>query len=198
MYKGPANRLLREGEWTIRQLVEELYAIFQTEEVKSTGQLVMDQRNATDPSIIINQPSYSEVPPFTIIKRGKNGEEIGRISISAGGIEQDGEPYAPTATNIGEITGDNAITPVELLGQVVSGGPGESYLVNIWGKDPQISGGVAGVAASKQITAKQAQIDPTDTIPPGTWCKVIGYPALELDEDDTRPVTWYLLVPVWL
>ena len=193
IYKGPANRLLREGEWTVRQLVEELYAIFQTNELRSEGSLILDQSDATVPSIISNQPGYSNVPSIVIRRTDPDGTSheitLGAQSDGSFNISKDGQPYLLASPPV----------PRSLIGRVVSGGPGYIYTVAAWTSDPQIAGGAPGVAADFNVLATQAQIDPTETIPSGTFVMLIGYPDPEEVDDEGEPVrTWYMIVPTWL
>jgi hypothetical protein len=193
MFKFESNRLLREGEWTITQLTQEIYAILQKEILENDGSVTMNQSNPDSPSLIINQPPYSQVPAIAITRTNPDGTTssitFGAQPDGSFDAKKDGKPIGV----------DAAAVPLSLIGRVAAGGPGESYTVQAWTVNPQISGGTPGVSPSMMVTAKQVQIDPTDTIPSGTFVFLIGYPDPVAVDSDGNPVrTWYMIVPTWL
>lgn len=83
---------------------------------------------------------------------------------------------------------DQPIPPLTLAGKV-AGGSGNTYSVDIYMDDPTTT------SPTLTVSAKQLQIDPTDTIPVGTFVKVVGYPKFT---GDTLSRVWIMQVPVWL
>lgn len=62
----------------------------------------------------------------------------------------------------------------------ITSGTGQSYLIDIFGNGP------SNPATDTSVSALQLQIDPTDTIPAGTWAI-----AVQVNGD------WYIQVAVW-
>jgi len=168
----PANEMLRllrkdwKGPNGATMLSEEIYAIMGGAVAKGqqTGQLNLQQ------------PAPGVYP--LVINTGPDGNGIalngpnGTTHIGPNGITLPGGGKAPVAV---AGTGGGGVP-----GQVVSGGPGDTYQVNIFE-----NGVSAGATAT--VTVKQLQIDPAETIPAGTWAIV------------SKSGSGYVMqVPVWL
>jgi hypothetical protein len=65
--------------------------------------------------------------------------------------------------------------------KIMSGGPGDTYVVDLYGKGP------AQAATKTGVTVKQLYINPAATIPPDTWVFVT-----RLGKD------YWMQVPIWL
>ncbi len=141
-----------------------------------------------DVAAVNSSPLLGEQPIYPVPGR----QDV--FEIGPSGMTLNGEPIAGGSTTMAQVTGDDSLSPVALVGQIQSGS-GSSYQVKVFGNGANIAGG----AQSLIVTATQLQINPEDSIPSGTYVTIIGYPYGQPDATNgIRPVRWYLNVPVWL
>jgi hypothetical protein len=168
----PANEMLRllRDDWTgpngAKMLSEEIYAIMAAAVASGsqTGQMNL------------NQPAPGTYP-FVINTADNSGIKIngpkGSALIGPGGITLAGTPPAPVGAGVGAGGG--------IPGLVLGGGPGQGpYSVQLYPNNLSTAGAT--------VSCTQLQIDPAETIPPGTWTMV----SLMPDH------TYTMQVPVWL
>jgi hypothetical protein len=167
----PANEMLRllRDDWTgpngAKMLSEELYAIMAGAVAKGsqTGQMNLNQPSPGTYPLVINAPDGSGIQI-----KGKNGT----TSIGVGGITlAGGQPVVGAGGGAGG----------GIPGLVLGGGPGQGpYSVQLYPNNLSTAGAT--------VSCTQLQIDPAETIPPGTWTMV----SLMPDH------TYTMQVPVWL
>ena len=150
-------RLLREYPWDAQSLAEELYAMFDPEiPLNHEGPLQLTARNGVAPLIINNLPIGTDPiiqnPPTQQIP-----DEPGQPNIEE---EGEGEPQTPATPSPGGGGGGANCFP----GKVTSGGPGTSYLVDVY------LDGLSQPATN--VSARQLAIDGLDTVAADTWCLV--------------------------
>lgn len=167
-------RLLRERWPNATMLAEELFAIFvSTNPINiPAGSTIQPAPTPTTP--LLNVPGYTEGSPIFSFT-GAGGEPIGTISID------DGEITYTSAGGGGGGAPKKTQTPPAtscMPGQIVSG-TGAAYQVNTYPK------GLSGPAV--QVAVTQLQIDPSQTIPAGTWTLV----------SQTSDGSYWMQVPVW-
>lgn len=171
-YVTEAIRLMRDDWPKAKQLAEELYAM-----LTGTNPVV------TNAPLQINSPAG--VPPFQLGNYSNgdslfeitrpNGEPFGRLAIEDGNLlftaaKPIAQPNIPTPSG-----GGGGGIPA-----MITDGSGDAYTATIY------PAGLSGPTQSVQV--KQLQIDPTDTIPAGTWTHAF----LQADGQYT------MQVPIWL
>lgn len=189
IFRKQSIRLLRE-KWTDPQnLAEEIFGILNSDEPieidgpvtinNNTDQspLTINNYSNSDDDVTINRypddppdlPNYPPPPPMD------TGDVI-TIHINQDGIDRDRKPpNDPGPPTSDPLPGGGGGFP----GQVVSGGPGDTYTVNVY------ENGLNQPFAARTVI--QLQIHDDATIPAGTWA-LIGKVGNE----------YFMQVPVWL
>lgn len=192
IFGDQSERLLRESWSGADELAQELYAIF-----TDSGPLEIDS------PVQISTPQGSTVPPLSLENNGVNpaaiqfttaavpSQDFGQLpalpplpGLTLTSIYGDGSaenfPGAPANPTPGTGTPAGGGSGGGVPGMVTGGGPGAGpYQVKIFPT------GLAG--PSKTVNVTQLQIDPADTIPPGSWTIVNQVGKF-----------FYMMVPVWL
>lgn len=172
-YVTQAIRLLRDDWPKAKQLAEELFAML-------TG----DAPTVSNSQAQINAPAG--VPPLQLGNlslgdslfqvRGKDGALLGNFLLGPDGLTFQGPAAQAAPTPQPAPSGGGGGIPA----MITAGGPGDTYTATIY------PAGLSGTTQS--VTVKQLQIDPSDTINPGTWTHAF----LQADGQYT------MQVPVWL
>jgi hypothetical protein len=213
-----AIRLLRTKWASPMALAEEIYAIFNSDTGTTINGPVTINNPTNQPAITINNGGlgdvalqYNKTPPSPyqfqipgldlppippLTPPDTPGFEYsfqlgggGNLYVTEGPSDEPLPPAQPVAI------GTSAALPV--YGQI-TGGSGNTYTVQPYsaGTDPTALPGFDSLkqtAGKETITVTQLQIDPSATIPAGTWvvCYAAGY-------DDKGKLIWVTQVPVWL
>ncbi len=173
MFGDQAIRLLRDDWATAKMLAEELYAMMDAEEVSHEGVQNLAKVSQAEP--YFNLTNFADGGSiFTVT--GTKGDPLGSFNLSGGVLQFVATP--PTTPQPNQRPRVTSGGGGGLAGQVVSGGPGEDYVVNTYPT------GLSGPTVT--VNAKQAGIDPGATIPPGTWGAVIQ-----------AGTGYILMVPLW-
>ncbi len=195
--RDQASRLIRTkwGHPSVDLAMQELFAIFTGDEdivfdspvtiVNTSDQAPLTIRDFgdSDQSISITKqrqppPDIPEIPPLDF--DGVGGVTIRNIYPDGGDEFWEGDRGAPPDTTRG--TGAPAGSGSGgggFPGKVVSGGPGSTYLVDVYEE------GLSSAPVQRTVT--QLSIDAAETIPADTWA-VVG----KVGDD------YFMQVPVWL
>jgi hypothetical protein len=181
-----AIRLLREVWPTPTMLAEELFVLLSSPDIPITtsAPITYTPPNADATQAALNiatnpgQPAISITGPGgTSISLGTGGIDLGGVPLYNIGIPPANElppfPEIPGTTTSG---GSGTLVPGGgIPGTIVSGGPGANYVFQ-------------PTAGGATINVIQGQIDPSQTIPAGTFAiaSLVG------------KSTYYIAVPVWL
>lgn len=182
-----AVRLLRTKWKNADLLAKELATIFRTDQdIELTEPLTITENGNKAPITII-QRGDSPWPAINVIR----GDETIPINFtpgtSGGGLDLGGVPTEGGDPEGVPIPSNN---PITLVGVVQSKVSGNVYAVKCYAKDP------AGGAAFGVFNVTQGQIDPDDTIPPGTVVTVIAFPVT--NSSTTTIASAWMQVPVFL
>lgn len=181
-----AERLLREKWASVQLLAEELFAIFRQQ----------DATNIDTPVKVQPGPGVT-LPAITINTTDTGGSQI---VFNKGGctntidtndqcqLTLNGKPISTEPGGGGGTGTGNPFGIISMACQVISGGPGNPYTVQI-------------VGAAAQVTAVAPGLDANETIPPfatsGQEYPLFGLPG-GVDTQGNTIFTYVFLVPLWL
>lgn len=174
--KFAAHRLQRQ-KWKPEQIqaaMEEIFAILQVEDYSTEGEET-HLSDGTHPSSSYRGYDFSDFPAISFQRLDRDtGQVLSELAITPDGI---------TVTTHDPDTGETTVAGVGsggggFPGEVLSGGPGATYLVRITTSDD---------GDTEDVLATQLQIAATETIPTGTKCLVA-----QVGED------YFIQVPVWV
>lgn len=187
MFQEEAIRLLREKWENPTMLAEELYAMFQAQSPAGAtinAPVKIVNPGGQEPTLTVQ--SAGQLPQIQI--QGPTGG--GNITFDNGQMQytpfvpEDLPPSTsftqdPVPQPLPATSSSGSTDPVVFVGQVSSGGPGNTYQVTIYPDGPTKTGTL--------VTCTQLSIANTETIPQFTWTIVV-----KVGSD------YLMQVPVWL
>lgn len=203
MFENMVTRLLREKWDSVEDLAHELYAILKAGvPVTHEGQLTLTGPPGDDRPLLVLEPSSNAGYAIQITKPHTSTTPGVKKAQETTLFNQNGDVDQGTVT-AGSKKKRRTWKPIP---GTITGGSGNEYSVALHedGVDKE---------PTKNVQAKQLQIDLGEQIPIGTWVMVYEWADLvsevkpeELKEDTTRLLTvgskpepkYYLYVPVWL
>src|SRR5262249_38655582 len=116
----------------------------------------ISQEGASDLSLVVNRKVGTDVgaptqPDYSPPQGSTNDRQLGN---TAAGDSPASNPFTPSGGGGGT------------LGKVTSGGPGDTYAVDLYANG-------TGGGATSSVSAKVPQIDPAATVPANTWVVVL-------------------------
>jgi hypothetical protein len=143
MFGVEVGRLLRTKWKSAQTLAEELFALFNPDlPLEHNGPIKLTQGTDAPPIQIFMQPGQDATNPITIyrpdpttglIPTGPDGQPIGS---GVGGTDLGTIAFPPAPGTTSSATPPSGLSPIILYGSVVSGGPGNPFVVDCWARDP--------------------------------------------------------------
>jgi hypothetical protein len=170
-YVTQAIRLRRDDWPHAKQLAEELFAMLTGDAPTASNSQAQINAPAGTPPLQLGNLSLGD---SLVSLRGRDGNVIGDLVLEGDGLNFVGPGATPAAQPARPASTGGGGIPA----QIVSG-TGDTYTATVYPK------GLSG--PTDNVTVKQLSIDPSDTIPAGTWTLV----ALQADGQ------YVMQLPVW-